>query len=269
MQPGYRHVPSLATVRRVLCTISIEAVGAYLQGLQGKMGESGQIVMLNSERLQGQAVDGKTLRGASAHQAAQGHCTHLVAVVRHEDGLVLSQASTQAKLDESTQAQALLAALPLKQTVTTFDALHTSRIQAVQIRRQGGHYLFVVKRNQKTLHADIDAAFSVLPPQGICEVDFWQYESCALTERSHGRSVQYRLESIPALNDFVAFPDVAQLVRRTGIAQTLCTDSRKGQPRLDQGGGRLGMAFSGRWVDWANGFRRAIATFHPQTTGPK
>jgi hypothetical protein len=171
-------VPSLATLRRVLCRLSLEAleevVGAYLAGRRLDMGASGQVTTLTGERLQGLAVDGKTVRCATAHTAVPRTATHLVAVVGHEDGLVLRQANAPAKLDERKVAQRLLATLPLQGTVTTLDALHTSVKQAKQIRRQGGHYLLVVKRNQKTLYQDIDDAFSVLPPQGTCETEFWQ-----------------------------------------------------------------------------------------------
>ena len=139
----------------------------------------------------------------------------MVAVVAHEHGLVWAQANAATKLGERKVAERLLAQLPLSGAVTTFDALHTSVKQAQQIRRQGGHYLFIVKRNRKTLYQDIDDAFSVLPPQGSCEIDFWQYQQWGSHERSHGRTVDYVLESTPALNNYLAFPDVAQVVRRT------------------------------------------------------
>ena len=194
LQPKGGHVPSLATLRRALCggcpLGAIEAlegaVGAYLQGRRLDMGESGEVVTLTGERVQGQAVDGKTVRCATVHTAAQGRATHLVAVVSHENGLVLSQANAPAKLDERKVAQRLLATLPLQGTVTTLDALHTSVKQADQLRRQGGHYLLVVKRNQKTLYQDIDDAFTVLPPQGTCECEFWQYEAYRQHRRGPG-----------------------------------------------------------------------------------
>lgn len=224
LQPARRSVPSLSTLRRVLCAVSIaaleEAIGAYLRGLAGEMGESGQIVTRSGERLAGQAVDGKTVRCATAHTSRgksgkQGPATHLVAVVGHEHGLVWAQANAPVKLDERKAAERLLAELTLKETVTTFDALHTSVKQARQIRSGGGHYLFVVKRNQQRLYQDIDDAFSVLPPQGMCEEEFWQYERCTLQRRGHGRTECSLLESTPALNLFLRFPDVAQVVRRT------------------------------------------------------
>jgi predicted transposase YbfD/YdcC len=212
-------LPSLATIRRVLCAIDLcaleGAIGAYLQGLRVDIGASGQVMTLTREPLSGQAVDGKTVRCATAHQAHAGKLTHLVAVVGHEHGLVWAQAQASTKLGERQVAEQLLAKLPLQGTVTTFDALHTSVKQAKQIRSQGGHYLFVVKRNRRTLYDDIEDAFGVLPPQGSCEVAFWQYQAWQQRVRGHGRTVDYHLESTPALNDYLAFPDVAQVVRRT------------------------------------------------------
>lgn len=212
-------LPSLATVQRVLWAIDLtaleRAIGAYLQGRRGAMGDSGQVVTSSGERLSGQAVDGKTVRCATAHQVRSGQLTHLVAVVGHEHGLVWAQGHATTKLGERKVAEQLLAHLPLTNTVTTFDALHTSVRQAKQLRERGGHYLFVVKRNRRTLYEEIDDAFCVLPPQGTCEVEFWQYQSWQSQEQGHGRTVDYLLESTPALNGYLLFPDVAQVVRRT------------------------------------------------------
>lgn len=212
-------VPSLATIRRVLWAIDLvaleAAIAAYLQGLRRAVGDSGQVETLTGERLSGQAVDGKTVRCATAHQAGSGQVTHLVSVVGHEHGLVWAQAPAATKIGERKVAEQLLAQLPLPHTVTTFDALHTSVKQAKQLRAGGGHYLFIVKRNRRTLYQDIDDAFSVLPPQGTCEVAFWQYQAWYEQVRGHGRTVDYTLESTPALNEYLAFPDVAQVVRRT------------------------------------------------------
>lgn len=59
---------------------------------------------------------------------------------------------------------------------TTFDAFHTSYKQAKQLCSRDGHYLFVVKRNRRTVYEDIDDAFRLLPPQGSCEGGFWHYQ---------------------------------------------------------------------------------------------
>lgn len=233
LQPSSRRVPSYATVRRVVCRLPIAAleaaVGAYLRGLSGEMGESGKVVTQTGEVLQGQAVDGKSVRCATAHNRHKGPVTHLVSVVGHEHGLVWAQENVTVKMGERKAADHLLANLSLQNTVTTFDALHTAVKQARQIRRRQGHYLFVVKRNQKTLYQEIDEAFQVLPPQGTCEVDFWQYEQCQVKHRGHGRTTEYRLESTPALNDFLLFPDVAQVVRRTRAVHSHTTQGHSVQ----------------------------------------
>lgn len=218
LRPVRRRVPSLSTLRRALCRVSVgaleAAVGAYVCSLQAEHSELGSVTTQTGMRLQGQAVDGKTVRCATAH----GPVVHLVAVVSHEDGLVLRQQNVRAKLSEPTAAQALLEQLPLAGTVTTFDALHTSRKQAEQIRGGGGHYLFVVKRNQRSLYDEIDEVFAVLPPANADDADdaeFWQYEALTLDEQGHGRTTHYHLESTTALNRYLDFPDVGQVVRRT------------------------------------------------------
>jgi hypothetical protein len=93
------------------------------------------------------------------------------------------------------------------------------------MRTGGGHYLFVVKRNQhnlyqenlyqENLYQEIDEAFGVFSPQGLCEEEYRQYQCCTLHYRGHGRTEQVQLESTPALNGYLCFPDVAQVVRRT------------------------------------------------------
>jgi hypothetical protein len=95
------------------------------------------------------------------------------------------------------------------------DALHTSARQAKQIGQGGGDYVFVVKRNQRTLYEDIAAAFAALPPKGSCEEAFWQYETATVKRRGHGRTETYLIESTTALNHYLDFPDVAQVLRRT------------------------------------------------------
>lgn len=215
LRPACRRTPSLSTLRRVLCRVSVgaleAAVGAYVRSLQVERGELGSITTQTGMRLQGQAVDGKTVRCATAH----GPVVHLVAVVSHEDGLVLRQQNVRAKLSEPTAAHALLEQLPLTKTVTTFDALHTSRKQAEQLRAGGGHYLFVVKRNQQALYAEIDEVFATLPPANADDAEVWQYETLTLDEQGHGRTTHYQLERITALNGYLDFPDVGQVVRRT------------------------------------------------------
>ena len=105
----------------------------------------------------GQALDGKTVRGASAH----GELVHLVGLVRHGCGLVYDQVKASAKLHERRAAEVIFARNELRNTVTTTDALHTCKKQAQQLLAGGGDYVFVVKGNQRTLYDDISAVFTV------------------------------------------------------------------------------------------------------------
>jgi predicted transposase YbfD/YdcC len=218
LQPRCRRTPSLATLRRALChieTAQLEAVlGAYQQSLECETGGAGTIVTGAGEVLRGQALDGKTVRGASAY----GRVVHLVSLVDHESGLVLDQAQVAVKLDERRIAEQILARQIAQQrlvnTVTTMDALHTTAKQARQIVQGGGHYLLVVKRNQRALYNEIALVFDELPHCNGHEQELWQYAATTSEDRGHGRHQRYLLESTTALNDYVTFPAVAQVLRR-------------------------------------------------------
>jgi predicted transposase YbfD/YdcC len=215
LQPVRKTVPSMATLRRALCAAPIEALeaalGRYQAQLAGETGDAGLLVTKQGEMLRGAALDGKVVRGASAH----GEAVHLVSLVCHESGIVLDQMKASHKRHKCRVAAIILARRNLDGVVLTMDALHTSVKQARQIRQGAGDYLFVVKRNRRTLYNDIADAFTVLPPQGSCEVEFWKYAADTVDYHGHGRTEHFTLESTPALNHYLAFPDVAQVVRRT------------------------------------------------------
>ena len=218
LQPKKGRVPSLGTLRRVVCDVAITKLEAALSkfqlGLLNETGDAGTLLTQDGRELHGLALDGKTVRGASAH----GELIHLVSLVHHGSGLVLDQDKASKKLHERRVAEKLLVRNDLQGTVITTDALHTCQKQAKQIRQRGGDYLFVVKRNQRALYDDIEAAFSVLPPKGTCETEFWHYETTTVYHRGHGRTETHTLESTPALNHYLPFADVGQVVRRTRTA---------------------------------------------------
>ncbi len=166
-------------------------------------------------RWAGQALDGKALRGANAHGAA----VHLVSLVRHADAAVLGQVRVAAKSNEITAAPRLLAGRDLAGTVTTMDALLTQRALAAQIRRQGGHYLMIVKENQPALYAAIACLFA--GPLVPLAADY--AETATRTEKGHGRLEARTLEHSAALNAYLDWPEVGQVLRRTYHAVNLTT----------------------------------------------
>ncbi len=163
----------------------------------------------------GQAVDGKAVRGANRHRAQ----VHLVGLVRHGDGVVLGHVRVADKSNESTAAPRLLAGRDLTGTVTTLDALLTQRTLATQIRRRGGHYLMAVKENQPARYTAIHRLFTE-PPVPLASDGA---AATSRTEQGRGRLETRTLERSAARNDYVEWPGVGQVLRRTCRAVELTT----------------------------------------------
>lgn len=155
--------------------------------------------------LRGQAVDGKAVRGAGRH----GPRPHLVSLVAHESARVLAQQAVADKRHESSAVGPLLQGRDLTGTVTTLDAGLTQRKLATQIRAQNGHYLMVVKRNQRQLYAEL-ALFFQTPPLP-CEAPWRVVETVT---KGHGRLETRRLTCTADLDDYLSWPDVRQVLRR-------------------------------------------------------
>jgi predicted transposase YbfD/YdcC len=217
LQPAAGQVPSAATIYRALAKVPITELEAHLASFSRAVDEAetgGEVVTLQGEVLRGQSLDGKRVCGASAH----GTTHHLVSLVRHESAVVLAQAETQLKLGERRVAQTLLTPERLAGTLTTLDALHTQRQQAVQILAAGGHYLMAVKRNQRTLYADIDLFFTIFPattPVDSTEAAAWGYEQAVCIDKGHGRLEVRTLERLSGLDDYLDWPGLGQVLRRT------------------------------------------------------
>jgi len=163
----------------------------------------------SAPRLHGVAVDGKTVRGASAH----GVPCHLVSVVRHAQGIVLDQERCAPHEHEPAVVARLLARQDLRHTVVTADALSTELALAAQIRRQQGHYLMVVKANQAALLADLTLLFAQ-PPWGA-RPTAQEYARYRYTTKGHGRLETRPLERSAELNAYLVWPDVGQVLRRS------------------------------------------------------
>jgi predicted transposase YbfD/YdcC len=216
LEPPRGQLPSVATLRRALRDVDVVAlerqVAAFAQGLPGPRDAASPAAPVaprppETPRWVGLAVDGKAVRGANRHGAA----VHLVGLVRHADAAILGQVRVAAKSNEITAVPQLLAGRALAGTVTTMDALLTQRALAGQIRRQGGHYLMVVKENQPELHAALHRLFTEPPPPlpGDCA------EVYTATEKGHGRVETRTLERSAALTGYLDWPDVGQVLRRT------------------------------------------------------
>lgn len=213
LDPPPRRLPSPATLSRAVRAVDVGALEARMAQFIAALPAPAPPPTVApppaapAPRWEGQAVDGKAARGANRHGA---HC-HLVSRVRHHDAAVLAQQAVADKRNEITAAPALLADTDLHGVVITMDAQLTQRALAAQILAQGGHYLMIVKENQPALHWAVVQTFAApLVPQATDH-------AATVTTRSkgHGRLEERTLERTAAVNDYLDWPGVGQVLRRT------------------------------------------------------
>lgn len=212
LNPSTKRMPSGATFYRTVRQIDLVALETQLADLTKPLAcetaEGAAIVTAEGQTLQGQAFDGKEVRGSQTH----GQPLTLVSLVQHETGITLAQVETETKSNEIPAAAQLLAGRDLTNTVTTMDALHTHRALAQQILDQHGHYFMVVKENQPTLYQAIALLFQ--QPPWLAQERAQEYDVYTQVNKGHGRRERRCLESSPRLNTFVDFPGVGQVMRR-------------------------------------------------------
>jgi predicted transposase YbfD/YdcC len=129
------------------------------------------------------AIDGKTLRGSD--RAANGlGPLQLVSAWALANHLTLGQVAVDPQSNEITALPKLLALLDLHGALVTIDAMGCQKDIAAQVVAGGGDYLLVVKDNQPTLLADIQACFEKALDGASAGRAFDRYET---EERGHGR----------------------------------------------------------------------------------
>ncbi len=208
-----RPLPSPSTFRRSLRALHVAALEARVAQFTQTLDEPPPV--LEAAPWQGQAVDGKAVRGAQAHGAK----VHLLSLVRHGPGLVRKQVRVRDKSNEITAVPTLLQDQDLRGTVTTMDAVLTQQAIAQQILDQQGHYLMIVKENQPALSAAIALVLKVPPPPAPAS----HVDQVTTITKGHGRLETRTLERTGALNGYVDWPGVGQVLRRTCQRITLKT----------------------------------------------
>jgi len=220
LQPKRSSMPSESTIRRVLQAIDIEdleqQVSRFTQGLASSANAASGPVA-DEGRLQGQAIDGKELRGVRAH----GQPLCLVSLVAHQSGIVLAQTAVDQKSNEITAVPELLAGRDLQGVVITVDALLAQQSLAQQIIDQHGHYLMVIKSNQGRLRDAIELLFD-LPPwtKSSQDQEYWAHQTF---DKGHGRLEWRTLEASNALGGYIPWPGMKQVMRRTCKRQIVKT----------------------------------------------
>jgi hypothetical protein len=112
------------------------------------------------------AIDGKTMR---ATKNEKGHAAHVLSAFCCGLQNIIGTKASHSKGMEIPDALKLLDDLDLTDKIVTGDAMFCQHHITEKIVEKGGDYLLPVKKNQKTLHENIETAFKqpVFPPQKL------------------------------------------------------------------------------------------------------
>ncbi|MER7922266.1 ISAs1 family transposase [Streptomyces sp. NPDC096057] len=144
-----RATPNASTLGRLLARIDGDALG---DAVGTWLARHAADPVEEDEALVGLAVDGKSVRGSRTDSKT---AIHLLAAALHGSQTVIAQRQVAAKSNEIPAMAPLLARFDLRGVVVTADAMHTQRKTAKKIVAAGGHYLLVVKGNQKKLRRQL------------------------------------------------------------------------------------------------------------------
>jgi predicted transposase YbfD/YdcC len=161
------------------------------------------------------ALDGKTVR-RSGDEAAGLKPIHLVSAWASTQRLVLAQEAVDAKDNECAAILAILDRLTIKGALVTIDAIATNPAVAKAITDKGGDYVLALKRNQPSLHGEVEAYFSDPATTGLAAV--------RTLDKDHGR-IETRTTTVSHdVNWLIGdrrhpgeprFPTLASLIRTT------------------------------------------------------
>lgn len=147
-----RRPPETSTIRRVLLAVDADVLDAVWHARHATLepsptpGAGDQ-----SQGLRAVAVDGKIACGAVR---ADGTRAAMFSMVDHADGVPLGQVEIPAT-GEISAFPTVLDRLDRPGVIITGDALHTQKAHVRYLHRPSGHYLFIVKANQPTLHTRV------------------------------------------------------------------------------------------------------------------
>lgn len=163
--------PCAATFLNVFRVLDWDEVSKQLWKWTSTLGESdrapsGKDSLQDARRWLGLAIDGKWLRGSLAEKAETA-C--IVSMVSHETGHNVIEAGVPRKRGELSLAPDLVETAVGPGTVVTGDALFTQRALCETIVEKQGHYLLIVKGNQKTLKEQVQGVLGQVTSKEAAE----------------------------------------------------------------------------------------------------
>ena len=200
-----KRMPHHSTYRRILQDeIDEEELEQIFNEYWVQQPSSGQDVVI--------AIDGKTVRGTITADDPFG--LHLLAAYLPGEGIVLMQMVVEKdKENEIVVAPKLLKCLDLRGKVVVGDAMQTQRNLSIQIVEAGGDYVWIAKDNQPKTRQAIEQLFAPqksAPGLGCPPMDFHSEE---IFNKEHGRLEQRSITVSSLLNDYLDWPNVAQVFK--------------------------------------------------------
>jgi predicted transposase YbfD/YdcC len=130
------------------------------------------------------AIDGKTARGS--HQRLCGkQAIHVVSAFVCDHGLTLGQVKTEEKSNEITAIPELIAALDLRGSIVTLDAMGCQKEIAKAIVGKDADYVLGLKGNQGTLSDKVKGFFNETEWRNYKDFSSWGHRT---EEKGHGRA---------------------------------------------------------------------------------
>jgi len=171
----------------------------------------------------GVAFDGKAQRGRLACADQPEYPVHMLSAVLHDLGIVLAQLPldhTGEKAEaELTAAPTLVARLDWAERVVTGDALYCDRALCTTIIDADGDYLVIVKGNQASVLRAIATLFASRADTGsplgsiaAASLPPWDMREATTVDKGHGRLEVRRVVASTALNDYLDWPGLAQVL---------------------------------------------------------
>ena len=152
------------------------------------------------------AIDGKTLCGSAGSKWGP---LHLVSAWATEANLSLGQVAVDGKSNEITAIPKLLELLDLHGVLVTIDAMGCQKEIAEQTVAGGGDYVLIVKGNQETLLADVQATVERALEGELPEQVVLQHST---TESNHGREEKRSyvvVHDVEGIRDRDAWPNLS------------------------------------------------------------
>ena len=161
--------------------------------------------------------------------------SHLLSVVSHELGIILTQRSVSDGTNDIPISTEILKAFDVRGKVITTDALLTQRAFCEKVVEMGGDYVLPVKKNQQFLFWAIDTLFqsedTTLATDKVSttlEAKHPEiggiFDSCHTYDKEHGRLETRCLKASTALNAYLKdWPGLAQVIEYRTIRKNMHT----------------------------------------------